>query len=555
MSGAVPWFLLHERRRLLLSRLLQALVGSAGPLQEHPHLCMALLLLEAVDAVPEHLDPKQQGQAQEQQRWAQLLPWWQQQLQQLPQAERAREAAKGLLAKQRNNLAMWGALARLEVAAGQTKAARRIFDMALQAACALPSELQRQAVLPQLALQYANAELELGSAGATSGKVAVQRAHHVLQWLLQVSFGSSTGAPGSTVSSTAAAGDQAQAGVAVPFTPYSAAASGQLPASLTDDAVTAARCGFGASVPWLMTSLQAGTAAATAAAGAAAAVAAAALFEVLTERQQQAPAGTGGLRAALAAFKNVTGSVPAAARASSGIHEWLQTFVCRLMVHEQQQQQARLAAPTSSGGLTPSQLRAHLLSAMVLYPSNESLIALMEVSERSAHAYVRLRQLLTSAAELRPTPVLLAAAVRADVGRLMEVLPAAGAPAGAWKAPGSSSRGVPGARMAAMRVAPLLEKAAAAGKLAACPMLWHMYLRFEVGQGRMDAARRVFLRAIRECPAAKTLWMEGLQALQQALPPREVSELISIAGDKGVRLRTEVMEVMLEALAEGEAGG
>ncbi len=36
----------------------------------------------------------------------------------------------------------------------------------------------------------------------------------------------------------------------------------------------------------------------------------------------------------------------------------------------------------------------------------------------------------------------------------------------------------------------------------------------------------------------------------QALPPREASELIAIAGDRGLRLRTEVVEVLLEALGE-----
>lgn len=37
--------------------------------------------------------------------------------------------------------------------------------------------------------------------------------------------------------------------------------------------------------------------------------------------------------------------------------------------------------------------------------------------------------------------------------------------------------------------------------------------RLEVAAGRMDAARRVLLRAVRECPGHKPLWMEGLRAL------------------------------------------
>ncbi len=109
----------------------------------------------------------------------------------------------------------------------------------------------------------------------------------------------------------------------------------------------------------------------------------------------------------------------------------------------------------------------------------------------------------------------------------------------------------------------------------------------------------MLLRAVRECPAWKPLWIEGLAELKgvsiyicrtvffsphrslnlptspssrpphafplssphlllllplsfspQVVPAREVSDLLDIASDKGLRLRTDVMEAMLQELGE-----
>lgn len=132
------------------------------------------------------------------------------------------------------------------------------------------------------------------------------------------------------------------------------------------------------------------------------------------------------------------------------------------------------------------------------------------------------------------------------------------------------------------RVNRLLERAASVRPLALCPLVWGAYLGHETAAGRLPAAKRVFLRAVREVPLSKELWMQGLATLgcrgdgggsrfrreleaegQQSggpagaapaaaglLSSREVSELLGVAAEKGVRLRTDVYEVMLEALAE-----
>ena len=65
--------------------------------------------------------------------------------------------------------------------------------------------------------------------------------------------------------------------------------------------------------------------------------------------------------------------------------------------------------------------------------------------------------------------------------------------------------------------------------------------------------RHMFRCCCGHCASAlgcKQLWLEGLAELRGELPPREAAELLEVAGDKGVLLRTEVMEAMLQQLAE-----
>ena len=43
-----------------------------------------------------------------------------------------------------------------------------------------------------------------------------------------------------------------------------------------------------------------------------------------------------------------------------------------------------------------------------------------------------------------------------------------------------------------------------------CADQFSLIHRYEVQQGQPDAVRRVFLRAVRQCPGCKALWLEGL---------------------------------------------
>ena len=77
----------------------------------------------------------------------------------------ARGLAKALLKGRREDLALWGAYAELEAAAGNVSAARKVFGTALGSVSALQPAAQERA--PELFLNFAEMELRLG--GETDG--------------------------------------------------------------------------------------------------------------------------------------------------------------------------------------------------------------------------------------------------------------------------------------------------------------------------------------------------------------------------------------------------
>ena len=101
VSATQPWFESHPSRQAFVSRLLALLVS--GPFPKQQSFCEALLVVEASHAVS---SPQKAGTGL---RVDKL------------DVDRAREAAKKLLAVQRGNLGIWAAYADLESQARQYK--------------------------------------------------------------------------------------------------------------------------------------------------------------------------------------------------------------------------------------------------------------------------------------------------------------------------------------------------------------------------------------------------------------------------------------------------
>ncbi len=113
----LPWYAAHESRRAMLSRVLRVLLGRGAPLEGHPGVSLAWLLVEATEPVTPEAAAAGGAAGGEGPAWAGARAW--------VHGARAREAARGLLERQRGNLAMWGALAAFESLMGEVKVSPR----------------------------------------------------------------------------------------------------------------------------------------------------------------------------------------------------------------------------------------------------------------------------------------------------------------------------------------------------------------------------------------------------------------------------------------------
>ncbi len=67
-------------------------------------------------------------------------------------------------------------------------------------------------------------------------------------------------------------------------------------------------------------------------------------------------------------------------------------------------------------------------------------------------------------------------------------------------------------------------------------------MRFETSQGNMEAAKRVFYRAIDKCPQAKVLWLDCVKLFRDQFSVQELKELIDLMSEKEIMMRSKLDE-------------
>ncbi|DBA00016.1 TPA: hypothetical protein N0F65_002019 [Lagenidium giganteum] len=70
-------------------------------------------------------------------------------------------------------------------------------------------------------------------------------------------------------------------------------------------------------------------------------------------------------------------------------------------------------------------------------------------------------------------------------------------------------------------------------------LAWRLYLRFEVAMGKIEAARKVFYRAIAHCPWSKALYLDGIRVLRPYLSSDECQELMGFLAAKELHVRAD----------------
>mmetsp|Transcript_3935 Transcript_3935/g.9400 ORF Transcript_3935/g.9400 Transcript_3935/m.9400 type:complete len:710 (+) Transcript_3935:274-2403(+) len=291
---------------------------------------------------------------------------------------------------------------------------------------------------------------------------------------------------------------------------------------LPDDSVVSARKGFQAVLPQALA-----TDGGRLNHSSAALIAAAALFEALAPRKGcsslEEPGLSPGLAAALAIHRAARDATSSEVRVCSVFHEQLQVRLAKLLMEPPVPVGLRGGSCTPRELLKPRAAKELIQQALRDFPSSPALLSLWARLHERLHHMSALRRSLAEVAPpggaAVPLPWLLL--LQAEFRR----------PGGGHLVTGTLERCL-GSR----------------SPLRSCPMLWRVYLAYHVKAGRLESAKKVFLRGIHECPWSKALWLDGVHNLRSQFSPREAEELLETCREKEVFLRTDVFEVLLAAM-------
>eukprot|EP00736_Rhodelphis_marinus_P013431 Rmarinus@m.19701 len=98
---------------------------------------------------------------------------------------------------------------------------------------------------------------------------------------------------------------------------------------------------------------------------------------------------------------------------------------------------------------------------------------------------------------------------------------------------------------ASIRIRNVIERALKQPRLRTCVVLWRVYIDFEIMLGEEKLAKRVFYRAIRECPWSKRLWLDSVRALRNVLSKEEIDEVLEMMAAKEIRVRQPLAKTQL----------
>ena len=292
------------------------------------------------------------------------------------------------------------AYTQLELAAGSTKAARRVYQTCFATASA-PAGLAAAAAVAPLVLGAAQLELQAGGGGGGAGLP-----------------GPADAAPGCILPSQLAAATEAAvaaaarqlawlgSGGAVPLPGGGASAAAAAEAALTQEEVVAAKRGFQNHLIALMQQQQQQQRGASAArglsSGACALVAAAAAFE-LAAGQLRGDLSAGA-KAAMALYDQ---ALSALASPAQQVQQAQQARPADVHLEDLSWQRCAVAADAARHTLRcapPAGVREALLRALRLFPGSAALMQLLLANEAAGHTFTQLRRELHGVLELHPSP-------------------------------------------------------------------------------------------------------------------------------------------------------
>ncbi|KAL5535434.1 hypothetical protein ACEPAF_3528 [Sanghuangporus sanghuang] len=172
----------------------------------------------------------------------------------------------------------------------------------------------------------------------------------------------------------------------------------------------------------------------------------------------------------------------------------------------------------------PSVLRGLVREALEEYPSNSIVVDLFLECEKGESVWGRVRTMMSE----KPSGSLQEKSI---ARRLIEV----------WVAQWEERRWLGEVE----RVRAGLETAVTSDRTKGSPILWKVYVKFEIAAGNMKRAKSVLFRALKECPLVKELYLLAFEDdLRSAYTRRELITLSDTMAERGIRLRHSLSEVL-----------
>ncbi|KAH6916852.1 NRDE-2, necessary for RNA interference-domain-containing protein [Coprinopsis sp. MPI-PUGE-AT-0042] len=185
---------------------------------------------------------------------------------------------------------------------------------------------------------------------------------------------------------------------------------------------------------------------------------------------------------------------------------------------------------TLNNPLPPAVLRERAAKAFEEYPSNSVILGILLEAEKGQGIWGRVRGMLGGGSD----------GLARDVARVVQEVWVGGWEKGRWA-------------NEVERIRSGLAAAVEHERTRASPVVWRIYVEFEIRAGNLKGAKKLLFRAIGECPFVKELYLLAFSSLRSVFDTRELRSLADLMAERGLRMRVDLNEAIGEANLEGWA--
>lgn len=85
------------------------------------------------------------------------------------------------------------------------------------------------------------------------------------------------------------------------------------------------------------------------------------------------------------------------------------------------------------------------------------------------------------------------------------------------------------------------------------PVLWYIYLEFELKVGRPSRAKTLLFQAVASCPWVKGFYLLAFDQLRSSFTPAQLDAWSTLMAERQIRLRTDIEDLLVDWIPEGNS--